>query len=472
VEPGTGREKRGSIEFVRLLPKTLFVVGMATGLVWGCECKSLTMAPACEKIGTMDVVFVGTAKSLTSYKPAWARVRQSAYRFAVERSYRGLRLGTAEVLVDPDNSTSCGTRFELGVRYLVYASRREGEADVVFTSVCHGSHEAARAAGELRFLEAFRRGETTTAVYGRVLQNVDYSERRRGESGAEVVGAEVTLQGKRGVLIQTTDRDGAFRFDGIPAGRWTISAKLRPFVPDPGTAQVDVVEGGCVEVFPQLSGRAEFTGVLRNEKGEPAKRMRVQLLRRGSRGEWARAIEYWQDTDAWGRFRYTNLPSGEYLFGYEIEREDLNDSAYRTQYYPDAVGRATAKVIHLAPGEKKRLEMQLAAPRTPRSIRVEVVWPDGRPASNHFLQLLSRDENLGALGGGRNPAQHRGVFDLNGWEDRTYDLRARFWIDDLGTLEGYGKERIALSNVVRLAPGRGPTIVRLVLRKRMLSGAQ
>jgi hypothetical protein len=108
------------------------------GQALGCSCAPAASAPACEKISTAEVVFVGTVRAIErdAQFPTVSKFR--VYRFQVETPHKGLPPNVAEVVVNPDDFTSCQTEYKRGMRYLIFASRLAGTNEVL-SGGCHGS---------------------------------------------------------------------------------------------------------------------------------------------------------------------------------------------------------------------------------------------------------------------------------------------------------------------------------------------
>jgi hypothetical protein len=395
------------------------------------------------------------------------------YRFQVETPYKGLPQNAAEVVVNPGNSTSCQAEYRRGVRYLIFASRLAG-TNQALSAACQGSRIADDAGDDLRFLEAYRRNQATNSVYGRVLQWVTEIGRPRREEDASVAGADVVLSNGVRTFTKWTTETGDFRFEGIPAGAYNLAAHLAPYISNPTALPIEVPAIGCVERFPRLEARASLSGVLTTEDGHLAAKERVELLRRNQKGSWYFTYQFWTQTDAQGRFKFEDLPDGDYLLGYEIWSDKPSSySSYATRYFPGAPERAHASIVHLMPMQDLNdLKFSLARPHTPRSIRVEVVWPNGTSPKQNLLQLIDGDElikNVGLSLRGQPGATHNGIVEFTGYAEREYNLHVRYWIDDLGGPVPHDQQRIARSDKVQLRPGKEPATVRIVLTRTLLS---
>ena len=96
------------------------------GRVLGCSCSPAASAPACEKILTTEIVFVGTVRAIEPDAQFPTASKNRVYRFQVETPYKGLSQNVTQVVVNPDNFTSCQTEYKLGMRYLIFGTRLRG----------------------------------------------------------------------------------------------------------------------------------------------------------------------------------------------------------------------------------------------------------------------------------------------------------------------------------------------------------
>jgi hypothetical protein len=448
-----------------------FVGCVLAGRLLGCSCLPDVMAPACEKLGKMHAIFVGRVLEVEADATAGPAMRAELYRFAVETAYKGLAAEVKEVVIDPDNYTTCRARYTVGKRYLVYAtqSRRGGR---LVSANCHGSRRVEFAGDDIAYLESYRRGETGNFVYGRVLQGVPGFGRPVRGKDAPVEGAKVVLRRGEETWSQSSAPDGEFRFENLPAGQYTLSAELAPYVGNPGALPVEVPATGCAQMFPVLEARAILAGVLVDASGSPAGKMPIDVLRRHPNGNWTWIYPYSKTTNALGEFLIENLPAGDYLVGYSIGRDYAPlDSPYTTTYFPGVRERERAEVVRAGPREAVRdLRIRLGKPQTPRAVRVEVVWPDGSLPGKHRLQLFHHGEAIRTVEEFDfhvDPDARKGIFQLMGYEEREHLLEARYWVDEHRGPVPWEMQRVARSEVVRLAPGMGPVRVRLVLTKTL-----
>ena len=423
-------------------------------------CSPKAWGPACEKLATLDVVFVGTVLAAEpGLKLPHRDVSIPFYRFRVERVYKGLPHDVGTVIIDPGGVTKPPAEYILGQKYIVYANRHGAENLV--SDACLGSTLFDKSGEDVAFLEAYRLGLTKNAVLGRAVQRYEALGRLNPETDAPVAGALVVLSNESLRLTERTTKAGEFRFEAIPPGTYSVSARLDPYIPTPHSYEIDVPAAGCVEVFPTLEAGASISGTLVDESGNPAAGKRVELQRRSPSGKWYAVDQYWSETDPRGEFRFDRLQEGDYRLGYEIQgTTPLSHLPYPATYYPGVADPETAAVLHLLPRQDVtdvRIVLQKA--HTPRIIRIEVVWADGTPSTGEQLDLLN--------GYGHIRAEGSRVLLVEGYAEFEYNLSARYRIDDGGPAP-YNQRRVARSGSVRVLPGKEPAYVQLVLTQTSL----
>lgn len=445
---------------------------------FGCTCGPLSWAPACQLVSLAPVVFLGTVRSVEQ-DPASGDPSAAVYRFSVERRYRGLPADMDTVTVDPDNHTSCQTRYLPGKQYLLFAEPwRNGPTgpEVLISGGCSGSRLVTTARDDLVFLEAYVRGRTRARVFGKTLQWVNSFRRAQAEEQSPLAGARITLQSVRETRVQVSAADGAYAFEDVPPGVYRLTAQRSSFVAAREPHTITVAPGGCVEQLLELHTRNELAGVVVDHRGNPRPGTSVQLLHRNPAGTWFGTGKMVGYSDRGGRFRFENLPAGDYLLGCEIWGDQPDwSSPLPTVYYPGVALRAQGAVIPLGPEERvTELTLRLPKPHTPRTITVTVVWPDGWAPGNHLLQVSANGQLIKNTGGrlpGRraSPRQAENVVTFEGYQEREYRISARYWVDDLGGPVPHHRQRVAEAEEVAVPRGAGRVAVRLVLGRPRLA---
>jgi hypothetical protein len=97
-------------------------------------------------------------------------------------------------------------------------------------------------------------------------------------------------------------------------------------------------------------------------------------------------------TDEVGRFEFTKVPPGEYVFGINVYSGPLSFRPYPTQYFPGVLDRNSATTIRVYGSEQLEGFYFLVSDRIPtRRIRVQVRWWDDTPVTN--AQIVCRTRN-------------------------------------------------------------------------------
>lgn len=442
------------------------ILGMMTlPAALACSCSQVVSGPACQLISIMPVAFLGTVTGIEPDPLMPEAPSAHLYRFRVESVYKGLNPRTTSVLVNPDNFTNCQTEYRVAERYVIFGTRSPGPAPVVMTGACSGSRLASDHQGDVRFLERYRDGKSITTISGHVVQAVELFGRPDPDSLGTVPKALVTLESNSFKQVLTAGSSGEFTFAPPKPGSYRLTVESEGF--ERTSRSLEVASGGCTETFPMLSSRTLISGRVTAADGQPLSHTRIELLRRGDSGKWHSTGDYSTQSGTDGSFEFTNLPTGDYLLGHEIWHERPSQySPYPANYFPGVHQREKASVLGLVAGQRREgLVLRLGPKQTERRIHVEVVWPDGSSPTENSLQLFAGSdllENLGPSIRGQI-SRHRGIFDFVGYEERSYTLNARYWVDDLGSDVPHDQRRISLTNQVELEPGKGPARVRLVL---------
>jgi hypothetical protein len=174
----------------------------------------------------------------------------------------------------------------------------------------------------------------------------------------------VTLSGAeiRGDRQVMSDAQGRFSFEGLVAGRYTITAEKPAYVtihhgsPRPGygpAAPVAITDGQTAHVVLQIPRGAVIAGVIRAPDGQPLASAQAQLARVQSVGGQVRTVAVPGvrtniATDDKGRFRYYGLPPGEYVIR-GLGGGATGDVQLTTEAELDAAARSAAQVARSGP---------------------------------------------------------------------------------------------------------------------------
>lgn len=142
-------------------------------------------------------------------------------------------------------------------------------------------------------------------------------------AGIRVVAIEESRTGEGRILSLTeTDREGRYRLEGIPPGRYYVMAGKFDFpVYFPGVVAVTSatavnVGAGATTANVDFSLTAELIGAVFGEDGSPAVDIVVRVSKVGVLGQFVQAA-----TDAQGKYIIKGLALGEHLICVEYKGE-------------------------------------------------------------------------------------------------------------------------------------------------------
>jgi hypothetical protein len=403
-------------------------------------------------------------------------------KFSVEEAFKGLAPEQHEVWIDPGSFTSCYAEYTVGERVLVFAyGGRAMPPDTPLMSVipgqakpkplpkgmnpdrlpviysareCSGTRSATETAGwdaDLKYLRAYQNGAATPSVRGRVTEDA-----RFGIFGIDPLpglrGVKMTLTGNGLNRSVQTDADGYYAFDNIPPGAYTVAPFLQPYFARSGERRTQVPPYGCGAADFDMFAPGIIQGTLLDSRGQPAAKVRVEVLRLNSSGKPIFDAQKHTLTDSQGQYRFNEMPSGNFQVGVNI----FNAPNPKTPYVTTRWSANDVSSIHLAPGERKPIApFRLPAPSAVRKIEAEVRWLDGKPASGvmvfgyvaeHVTESRATDAN--------------GIARFDVLEGIPYTIEAKIWTGDSEHRE------VARSGALALTPGPESTHLKLVLDKR------
>lgn len=94
-------------------------------------------------------------------------------------------------------------------------------------------------------------------------------------NGPRLSGAQVVLTSGATTLRTATLADGTFMLPDAPAGYYSVSAQLPPFVPVQASRMLAVPEVGCGSEDVALRTTSKLEGVVFDHEGRPAKGFRL-----------------------------------------------------------------------------------------------------------------------------------------------------------------------------------------------------
>jgi hypothetical protein len=212
-----------------------------------------------------------------------------------------------------------------------------------------------------------------------------------GEPVRQATVAALAEENSEIVRSVQSDADGNFALQGLPAGKYPLTASKRGFITaffdehDEFNSAIVTGEGQDTSnlVF-RLTPGAVLYGVVTADGGDPVENASVALYKRqAGSGESAASGQIKQfegtTTDDTGAYEFSNLPAGEYLLAvvsspwYAIHPPKISparsgneeasplDVAYPVTYFDSTADEESASPISLGPGVRDQADISLHA---------------------------------------------------------------------------------------------------------------
>ena len=275
-------------------------------------------------------------------------------------------------------------------------------------------------------------------------------------NGEAVRKATVRLQGSAvqpgqlpSAYSETTDNEGKFVFDDVPAGRYMLSAEKPGFVTSrygarsstsPGTQLTLAAGAEMKNLSIKMSPQGVIAGKVLDQDGDPVATAQVQVMRytylRGRRQLQPAGASTTNDL---GEYRAGNLAPGRYYISASDRRAALLLTPDRpgrasagqegniTTFYPNGTDAGSAVPIDVAAGgEMRGVDIRLRRAKV-YTVRGKAVDASGMPVM--ALMTFSRKEESSSglasvlSGGGLSQLRPDGTFEFRGTLPGTYVLQ-------------------------------------------------
>lgn len=286
----------------------------------------------------------------------------------------------------------------------------------------------------------------------------------RNDSGRPVKRVRVavaSVEARENQTAMQTGEDGRFRFDGLPAGKYHLTAEpptgggqeygTRSLSAGFGTAVATGPEFHSDNLVFQLIPAGAIGGRVLDAEGEPAEGVLVQLfaihMLRGKR-----SVLFWgsRHTDDRGEYRFGGVGDGTYYLaaaGKPWYMDHLIGATgllaqmgYATTFYPNTREARSARALHVKPGQELAADFTLiAAPAAKLTVTMS-----GAPAGTPVLLNVLFEGVAGSKCWERvvwahppRPAEMLGI------HPGTYTIRAQA---QAGAASIYGSQRVTIGN--------------------------
>ncbi len=232
------------------------------------------------------------------------------------------------------------------------------------------------------------------------------------DSGRPVRFARVILMLAGENWDAVTDEGGAFSFNSLRAGEYRLTVskpgyletwygQARPGTDTPGKHIVLAGRAAVVTITVPLSHGGVISGVVRDERGDPAYQAMVTVSR------WTTSFGLRRltpldmvTTDERGQYRFSLLPPRDYVLSAAPAENAVPDSkegphpfGFATSFYPGVPTAAAAEAVTVGLGEQKSgVDFQLPLVALGR-VSGTVVDGNGRPVPGVEVRVAPKDAN-------------------------------------------------------------------------------
>jgi hypothetical protein len=394
-------------------------------------------------------LFVGTVVDIENPPDERRGADQSGsarYKFRVDENIHGMAAKEVDVF-SGRGGADCSYHFQLGEKYFVNPG---GTIDHLLATVCSDTQPAAGAEPLLTELRARRDGKLYASVYG-VLRKTQqpYSWTYADEYDRPLPGTTVELKSADRTLTSQTDRNGVFRFYGVPAGTYRFDAalpanlELAETILSDSQPPIIVPEDACYEQNLDALPTSRIRGRVLGPDGQPLKNADVALFRVDRYDE--RDMGWWEFQDEEkGHFEFNNVSPGRYVIVFHNSNRPDPDIPYPRTFYPGSPDLKTALPITVEEGQQVlNADIHLSDGPETRTLVVRVHWNLNPTPDDVFVFATGND--------GNQPIAKRlspGVFQVILFRSARYTIVAKQdcglrWEDNVGRpIGGRETERI------------------------------
>jgi hypothetical protein len=346
------------------------------------------IVPPCQAYWESQTVFVGTVRKIAEAEG----VRRVT--LDVEQVERGPSVATITVRWESVGRSPA----QVGDRYVVYAY---GAGDQKFIGACGRTRFASEAQEDLAYFREMKAPGSGGRIFGSVRhEEPDFVAHGTRDLGP-LVGLTIGLKGSGVSREVSTANNGAFEFDGLLAGEYTLSLRapermlLEPRLsgvysrPAPGSFTVSLrYARGCMPISFTVREHGGIRGVLLDDRGAPFEGELVSAIAAVNAGTSQHVPVERVRTGAGGRFEFTPLPRGQYVLVLNLDDRPESTEFDRRAYHAGTRVPGEAKIVTVdGPTIVDVGTFRLPPDPVERTITGVVVWSDGIPASDAELLL-------------------------------------------------------------------------------------
>ena len=378
-----------------LLALSFWLALATSGRAQSCNC--VDQANICEASARAEAIFVGSVNKVKLVKSKEddserEQVVSRIARIRVETVFKG-KIGS-EITIH-SGTTSCDLSYQVGERWIFYASYDKETETWSGGGVCGRSRLTTNAANDLLYLQKLPDSAQQPRISG-VIEDLR-SDPEKGIIGTPLKGIKLEIVGKEQIAEVSTDRDGVYEVYGLPPGQylvkprvppeWLESFQIRAQAVKPGASEdesfkVELTETSCVELnFPfLLDTETSLAGTVRDADGRPMPDVRVSLQPKGGR-----MLPPWQFafTNLQGDYRLEKIPRGEYLIVVNSNGDHSSSAPFTRIYHPGVFNEESASILKFFGGGRLENYNIKVPPRTGTHVlQGRLLYADGRPVEH------------------------------------------------------------------------------------------
>ena len=390
------------------------IIGLSAVEARACTCAG-SSAP-CEEYWEASAVFIGTVIEgrLITVKDGDFEHQMNAVRISIDEAFRGAEGAELEVITGLGGG-DCGFGFRRSQQYLVYAYRSESDQKL-YTGICSRTRSISEANPDLLYIRGLSNAKAGGTISGRVVRE------RRNETGGSnsepLAGVTVTINGPQKAEA-VTDEKGEFKIEGVQPGEYTIIPAMPKGLGTRGEdPKVKVADRGCAVVNLYLESNARISGLVLNAQGLPVAKAQIVIIQADKERYQGYADYAYSDEE--GSYTFKLIPEGRYVLQMRYDGLSNQTRPFPVMYYPGTPDKSQARVFTIKEGDTIDLDIKVPPIPSEVEIRGQVVWPDGKPATNANVgYMLPKDSMFYSL-----KVDEQGRFSFKAYESITLNLSA------------------------------------------------
>jgi len=389
--------------------------------VFACSCGGYPTA--CAAYLGAEAVFIGTVQNVQIRNEKGGDGNEyiggQVARVQVEKAFKGMKETEA---IFRSWGSSCDAVYKEGERWLFYA-----HYDVKTKSwgigACGRSTLIENAAEDLLYLQALPASSEKTRLSG-ILAHYEDDPVKGFTRVRNIIGAKVKLIGAQKTYEVFTDKNGVYELYGLPAGKYVVDPEVplglkvrfpiyfgKTDYSDTKTLRVALEEKSCGGANFFFSANTMIRGKVFGADGLAMRNVCLSLMPKDKPGRHNWILDC---TDEQGSYELSQIPSGEYIIVVNYHGRISSDEPFPTAYYPGVFDKEKATVLAITHGAHlEDYDIHIPSQETRRVIQGVLLFSDGRPVANEFVEFKAGAVKEGYVGEVRTSTDSQGRFSLN-----------------------------------------------------------